>query len=113
MITQFSDSCGWKLQRLSQAGLQPWERGGTGGTPAALAGAAHHHLHPRKSAECQGSSQLASGVTKGGVQREFGNVSPERCPAERVLLRGCAVQQAGGQLSCSRGDAREQLVYYF
>lgn len=67
VITQFSDSCSWKLQRLSQAGLQPWERGHPGvtqwghrGDTAGLSGLPIITCTPKKSAECQSSSQLAA-----------------------------------------------------
>lgn len=121
VITQFSDSCGWKLQRLSQAGLQPWERGrrghavrGTGGALAALSGLLIITCTPKKPAECQGSSQLAVCILgekkeecrqSGNV--EFRNLSPKRFPVGCVSSSEAALRsraaQAGGQLSCSTG----------
>lgn len=96
-ITQFSDSCSWKLQSLSQAGLQPWERGRRGHALRAQGGhcwsvwAAQHHLHPQNVTECQSvrvlhSLQCASWVKKQecrqGGNVGFRNLSPKCCPAE-------------------------------
>lgn len=124
VITQFSDSCGWKLQRLSQAGLQPWECGhrgqtvgGTEGALAALSGLLIITCTPKKPAECQSvrvlhSLQYASWVKKKKECRqsgneEFRNLSPKRRPVGCMSSSEAAVwsraAQAGGQLSCSTG----------
>lgn len=130
MITRFSDSCGWKLQSLSQAGRQPWERGrrghtvgDTGGTLLGLSGLLIITC-TKQSAACQGSSQLAVGILgeKKSTADRVGLWNLGICPQNVALLSACLPQRLHrgavqprqvGSCPVPRGDAKEQLVYYF
>ena len=146
MITQFSDSCGWKSRRLSQAGLHHWVPGRRGprcgetcvGTCRfVLAGAlsqspAGAPRTPENSAECQSIGVLhilqhASWVMnrekecRQGGNVEFRKLYPKCCFVEHRSSLDAALQSGRravqtrqvGSCSVRRGDAKEQLVYYF